>query len=136
MEESSVKSGAIKTAKVARSIMVFLGSVMILGPVVFHLLVTSGSQTKLTLEVILAVVKGYFLPGLMLIVVGEYMYYLLVTQAFIAYNSRRMTDSCDVIESGVHRMAGLGYGQNVRPAEPVNPQPVNMQDMNPHRFNM
>ena len=136
MEESSVKSGAIKTAKVVRGIMVFLGFLLIMAPIIYFLLENSKTHSKLTMDMILVVAKEYFLPGLMLILIGEYLYYLLVTQAFIAYNSRRMTDSCDVIESGVHRMAGLGYGQNVRPAEPVNPQPVNMQDMNPHRFNM
>ena len=136
MEEPSVKVGAIRTAKVVRGILVTLGMLLILAPIIYYVLNMTNGHVKLKLDVILVVVKEYFLPGLILIVVGEYLYYLLVTQAFIAYNSRRMTDSCDVIESGVYRMAGLGYGQNVRPAEPVNPQPINMQDMNPHKYDL
>ena len=129
MEEESVRKGAIRTAKWSRAILILLGAVIILAPILVYLL-GGDKKEPLQLETILLIGEKYFLPGLLMILVGEYLYYHLVTQAFTAYNSRRMTDSCDVIESGVHRMAGLGYGQNVRGAEPVNPQPINMQGTN------
>ena len=126
MEEESVRKGAIRTAKWVRVLLIFMGAVLILAPIVLYFL-GGDKKAPLQLETILLAGQKYFLPGILLILAGQYLYYHLVAQAFIAYNSRRMTDSCDVIEGGVHRMAGLGYGQNVRPTDPVNPQPINMR---------
>ena len=113
MEEMDVKKSAIVVAKVIRFFMILIGLVMIVGPILFAIISGVRFET-IKWTVILEALKTYIIPGFLLILVGEYMYYLLVTQAYLVYNSRRITDSSDVIESGVHRMAGLGYGQNVR----------------------
>ena len=134
MEEESIRKGAIRTAKCIRVVMIFIGMVLILTPIVLYSL-SGDSRPPIRLELIERYFWSYGLTGLISVLMGEYLYFHLVAQAFIAYNSRRMTDSCDVIESGIRRMAGLGYGQNVRPTEPVNPQGINMQGMNTQGMN-
>ena len=113
MEEMEIKKGTIFTAKVVRFFFMLFGIIMIVGPILY-VIIGGKRLDSIGMPVMLDALKNYIIPGLLLVIVGEYLYYLLVTQAYMVYNSRRMTDSSDVIESGVRRMAGMGYGQNMR----------------------
>ncbi|MBQ9870531.1 MAG: hypothetical protein IJM27_01240 [Eubacterium sp.] len=124
MDEMEVKIGAIRTAKLVRYVLDFIGMVLIVVPVIYVFLGDKGFSV-LKWELIFAYLKGFFAPGFFFVLMAEYLYYLLLTHAYMVYNSRRLVESSDVIEIGVHRMAGLGYGQNDRPVSQPTVQPVN-----------
>lgn len=124
MDEMEVKIGAIRTAKMIRFILGFVGMVLFFGPIVYVFLGDKGFS-GIRWEVIFVYLKWFFAPGFLCILMAEYLYYLLLTHAYMVYNSRRLVESSDVIEIGVHRMAGLGYGQNDRPVSQPTVQPVN-----------
>ena len=105
--EEQLRNGAMTTARIVRVVFTLFGLIIIVLPFVSAF---TGENRRNPLSNLVKIKGAEYLIwvifGLLIILIGAYLYYLLATQAYIVYNSRRITDSTDVIETNVRRMFG------------------------------
>ena len=105
--EEQLRNGAMTTARIVRAVFTICGLMCMILPIMSTY---AGSTKQIPLGVLIKnnifLYVIYIIGGLLIILWGMYLYYLLATQAYIVYNSRRITDSTDVIETNVRRMFG------------------------------
>ncbi|MCR5149321.1 MAG: hypothetical protein K6C35_10205, partial [Eubacterium sp.] len=103
MNEMTLKNESIKTAKNVKAIFGFFGFISVFVPFIIVLIYISSPDDRDIASIFDKTGASiYFMiiplfTGIVLITMGNYLYYMLVNNAITAYNTKRMLDNTDVL---------------------------------------